>query len=208
MNYNKIVLKGILEKNSEENLKHYFRRQYKIALEKHYTLEEFFEGCIVTAEYFNDYLETTDEKRKHFSEESFVDSDSEFFETWMRHIKTEDTLFIALSEKRDWVKIIKEVKEEFEPKKKTRKSTNITPLDFELKASEIVYLFEILQRANFLVLPKFHDDSYYQKLETFFTAYKKPIKNAVNHRHNSLKGGYENQERIKKKLIEAINSMF
>tara|TARA_B110001450_G_scaffold249026_1_gene265892 strand:+ start:1002 stop:1724 length:723 start_codon:yes stop_codon:yes gene_type:complete len=105
------------------------------------------------------------------------------------------------------LKALEEAKEELQPKKKKTKTKNIEPLNFELNANEVVYLFDILQDAGFLARPGHHEGSYYSKLETLFTAKNKSINHATSHRENYLKGGLRSSKEIKSKLIDALNKL-
>jgi len=91
--------------------------------------------------------------------------------------------------------------------KKNKKPSNIEPLNFELNQSEVIFLFDILQEAGFLNKPKFHDGSYYRKLESYFLADKKPIKDAEQKRNKYLENPLSTTKSIKKRLIEAVNKM-
>lgn len=46
MDYNKIIVDGLLNANAKKHLDLYFYREYQNAKEKHYTLTEFFDGLI------------------------------------------------------------------------------------------------------------------------------------------------------------------
>lgn len=130
---------------------------------------------------------------------------------FIRAIKKDENktkIYISIEDLNTMKKSIEEVRSNLEPKKKKQdKSTNIEPLNFELKANEVVYLFDILQEAGFLLKPKFHEGSYYKKLETLFTANKKPINNATSARDNYLKNDLKNKQIIKDKLIKALEKL-
>lgn len=70
-----------------------------------------------------------------------------------------------------------EAKNQLDPHKMKNK-TQIEPLDFDLNQSEVIYLFDILITANLLKTPKAHEGSYWRKLETYFTASGKSIRDA------------------------------
>lgn len=78
------------------------------------------------------------------------------------------------------------------------------PLDFDLNQQEVIWLFDILQEAGFIKEPKFHDGSYYRKIETFFTANGKEIKHPEQKRNKYLENGISTSDALIERLKTAL----
>ena len=105
------------------------------------------------------------------------------------------------------LKALEEAKEDLQPKKKKAKPTVTNKLNFELNQSEVIYLFDILIDAGFIMNARDYEGRYYEKLETLFTANKKPINDAGQKRNKFIKDQpLKNAENIKARLIEAIKN--
>jgi len=236
MNYKAIVFIGFNEPLSKKNIKDYFKRHYENAKKENYSLDEFFDGCMDAVKTFEGYFDDMYTKQKfqleHYLENN-ANPNSELIihddvlkrlQDELKNLKKEDLEIsannhinpykdykikglITYSELEHWKTTIEDVRLSLQPKK-IKKPSNIEPLNFELKQAEVIYLFDILQVAGFIFEPKYHDGSYYRKLEAYFTADKLPIKDAEQKR-NKFKQGVplSSAENIKAKLIDAIKKM-
>ena len=222
-----IVFDGYVNPSSWNNLKDYFIRQYKNAQKnENYSINEFFDECIEEVVVIEDVFtkKVIDEKKellqvleyqikvndndgikrvkgrlKEVKREEFtVNLNSYFDNKYKGTLYYEDLQYLK--------KTIEEARLSFQPKGKA-KPTNIEPLNFDLNQSEVIYLFDILQEATFLLNPSAHSGSYYRKLEKYFTANKTHIKDAEQKRNKFLEKPLSSSQIIKEKLLEAIKKM-
>lgn len=210
MNYNKIVSEGFMNPSTSKNLKVYFIRQYKNAKNEHYSLDEFFDGCLNEIQLIEDDIEFQFQERNGrlalALDKAEFEKSSKGIETIkeaMKSLKRDyfSRFNINYSQSQYIKKQIQEAMLTLQPKKNTKRS-NIEPLNFELNQSEVIYLFDILQAAGFLKQPILHDGSYYRKLETYFTASKIPIKDSEQKRQKYLDKPLKTS--IKNDLIRAL----
>ena len=230
MNYQRIIFAGFTDLFDQKTLVHYYTRAFKNAEKENYSIEEFFYGCEKAVNSYTKMIESRipdikkglenrleewENTRDYHNQElkdSRITSLKEHinnFDEGFEKVKIKD--YIEDNSKNqvekklckdDFNKVIKaleEVRQQLEPKK----PTDIAPLNFNLKANELIYLFDILQDAGFLNIPIKHDGSYYKKIETLFTANKHPINNASQTRDKNLRKSPLNSENIKENLIKA-----
>ena len=109
----------------------------------------------------------------------------------------------------DATQVLEEVIKTDELRRNTQAKLDETLAQSNTFSKEIGMLFKNgeTQKAGFLKLPKFHDGSYYRKLEAYFTANKTPIKDAEQKRNKFIDKPLSNSENIKSKLIEALKKM-
>lgn len=213
MDYKKIVFFGIVESHSQESRIQYLKRKYKDAEGKHYTVNEFFNGCINAINLYESEISSEiwfwrkdhtdmlkrwegnnhDPNRKQNAikklKEELSKLDVKTYKIKVELSNNNNEIkktrgYVSNNDLNTMRNSIEEVRSNLEPKKKNKpKPTDIEPLNFELNQSEVIYLFDILQEAGFLYPPKFQDGSYYRKLETYFSAKKTPIKDAEQKRN-------------------------
>lgn len=78
------------------------------------------------------------------------------------------------------IKALEEVRQQLEPKKKTRKPTDIAPLNFNLNQTDIIHFFDLLVDSDIIkepnsVVHRGTKGGFYGKLSNYFTAKGKPI---------------------------------
>lgn len=124
--------------------------------------------------------------------------------------KDENLFFNEVEYEREKLEVDKILKY-LEQGKMTDIKKNFTPLDFNLKPTEVVYLFDVLVQAGFIEEPEKYIGSYWNTLELLFTGKGNPLKNPRNIRNKYLNASIEGKparaDYIKSALIKALNKM-
>ena len=207
MNYKKIVIEGIYNTTTEKECFEYFTEKYNNAKSKNYKVDTFFDNCLDVVAHVNSFLNSTNEQREYFKGNEYLSIQNPLYEDWMDALTIDQVFSASLTTKMNWEKIINEVRNQHEPKKESE----LSPINFELHANEIVYLFDILIQAGFIKEPlkTKKEGSYYKKMETYFTSKNNKMKNLEQVRSKNINTKPpSNSEGLKQALIDSINKMY
>ena len=181
MDYKRIIFFGIVESHSQENRIQYLKRKYKDAEGEHYTVSEFFNGCINAINLYESEISNeiwywrkdhTDmlkrwEDNNHDAirkqnaikklSEKLSKLDVKTYNIKVELSKTNNEIkkttgYISNNDLNTMRKSIEEVRSNLEPKKETKTSI-IEPLDFNLNQTDIVHFFDLLADAGVIKEP-------------------------------------------------------
>lgn len=225
-NLQSTILFGFIKEVNRNNLDSYFKREYEKWKNENYSIREFFDYCFLAIKDFEEYknLSASDKQflndnleKYSFNKNPFSDKyninqkkslpeNKEHLVNFFKSIEKEKLEQFKALEKIDIRKHLDEIRVGFK-EKNTTSTNDLIPLNFNLRQNEVVKLFEILIEAGLIDAPKFQDGSYYKKLETFFTASNKPIKNARKVNNNNISTPDINFQSLRNKLLKTIETI-